>query len=480
MALPTPTQQYVNVWALAYGGAYVPWNGVVTQRILTATNVRVNLRANDVGTFSFDDILLAPNPSVSPLGGVVATVAGFGGSDPLLPRGTLVLFELVESAADLAAAGDANGTVRLVVGVVEQRKINWTGDEAPTISYSGRTWSALLEDVMVYPYGGLSRRPFADSRVFSWASPGFDDSAWGAAKQLTTQGTGSTAWTLDSGQLAPDGWPFEPNAYWIWADNPGGAGHTPSTPSTSTTSNADLGLCLFRKSWTPSTATTYAIFITADNYYTAYLDGVEFAANRDNGYGWQTTTRYDVTVDTSVHVIGVLAENIGGLGSNPGGVLVSVRKVAADGVLSAEIVSNNTWKVYAYPSSTGIPGWTAGQIVGTLITEALARDTSNRSPLRAHRASYTFSNSTGSDGVAFTALPDIAVPVGSSLLDMLRTLRTQGGVAWLDSPRPVLTGAGTLQNAVILNLYDDWPAQVNKGSFALGSNLLDLQYDLGG
>jgi hypothetical protein len=472
----TPVFQQLAVYALKFGGVYVPWNGSVTSaQIVSAAGIRFQPRVNDVGSFSFE-AATAPNPTVAPLGGVLAAT---GTPDPLLPKGTIVVFDLVESAADQSTAGDAALAYYVCAGVIEGRAVNWTDNELPIVTYTGRTWAGLLEDVMVYPYGGLTTRPYTDARIFSWASPGFDDSGWGAAKQLTTQGTGSTPWTLDSGQVAPAGWPFEPNAYWIWADNPGGAGHTPATGSTSTTANADIGTCLFRKAWTPSAATTYAIFVTADNYYTAYLNGVEIMSNRDNIYGWQTCTRFDVTVDTTAKVLAVRGENVGGLGSNPGGVLVSVRKVNADGTLSAEIVSDSSWKAYAYPSDAAYPGWTAGGIVTTLITEALARDTSNRSPLRAHTTSYSFTASTDSGAVAFATLPEISLPVGSSLLDTLRTLKAQGGAVWIDTPRPALAHATGIASTVKLNLYTGYPAEVDKGAFTLGANLLALSYNTG-
>lgn len=469
--------QQLSVVALTYDGGYVPWTGTPSSVALTtAFNIRLTMQLSEVGAWSFD-ALTEPDPSVDPLDGVAAA----GAVDPLLPIGTLVVFKLTESAADQSAAGDASASLWIAAGIVEAYTVDWTGDESPVVRYSGRTCGAALEHAIVYPYNGVDARPLTQVRDFTWAAPEYDDSGWSTAKTITTQGTSSAAWTLDSGAAAPESWPFQPDAEWIWSDNPGGGTHDPSSSSTSTTSSAALGTCLFRKAWTPSAAGRYAIFVTADNYFVAYLDGIEIASNRDNAYGWQTCTRFDVLMDTNAHTLAVRAQNVGGLGSNPAGVLVTVKQVQPDNTLVDELISDDTWLCAPYVLTGEFdtyPGVQPTVMMSTLLDEALARDTGSQSVLNAFTFDWT--DTTGADGGTIDIAQGQQAQIGDTLLDVLRGMVATSPYWWADVPIPPLAGSSSPHDAVRVGIYANPFDLGTPATFALGTTVQGFTWEAEG
>jgi hypothetical protein len=127
-----------------------------------------------------------------------------------------------------------------------------------------------------------------------WNTFDFDDSSWSAA--------------VDEGQIptAPWGnvaWPSRSPSHWIWSYDSRSAGDTQTL--------------YFRKTFV-ATKSTYTVTMTADNSYTAYLNG----ATVGTGASWPTPQTF--TLSTSVganYVLAVSVTNAGG----PGGLIADVR-----------------------------------------------------------------------------------------------------------------------------------------------------------
>lgn len=130
----------------------------------------------------------------------------------------------------------------------------------------------------------------------NWALPGFEDAGW---RPATNQGhVGVAPWGKLKG-FAPGS-----QARWIW--------HTFSN------SGSDRSTVYFRKRFVAQRGCG-TIFITADDEFTALLDGQQIGASTGT---WQSVQRCLVTLKPGQeHVLAIRATNKGG----PGGLLVDVR-----------------------------------------------------------------------------------------------------------------------------------------------------------
>jgi len=129
---------------------------------------------------------------------------------------------------------------------------------------------------------------------WNWMWPNYNDSSWPAAVDEGAYGT--APWY--SSAPFPTGTP----AHWIW--------HYDSR------SSSDMDTVYFRKSFWPTTAHA-TLTITADNSFTAYLNGGLIAS----GSNWTAPVVVDVNLSPgTVNVLNIVASNSGG----PGGLLVDV------------------------------------------------------------------------------------------------------------------------------------------------------------
>ena len=90
-------------------------------------------------------------------------------------------------------------------------------DEAGRYStFVGTGEVGRLDEMVVYPTGGLGRFPFSDDVSFNWTHPSFDDSAWVAAVE-TPANYGQT----NENYGLPEGFPWG-DAEWIWDQDSSG------------------------------------------------------------------------------------------------------------------------------------------------------------------------------------------------------------------------------------------------------------------
>lgn len=182
------------------------------------------------------------------------------------------------------------------------------------------------------------------------------------------------------------------------------------------------GYAFFATTFTVTEEQTLTFDVTADNQYKMFIDGHAVLGN-DETRGWQNFERYEEVFQPGTYTLRFVARNDPWAipEANPAGLLYAVYAADNDGnVLDLIAWSSSATLSLGYPAEW--PGMTAGQIISDLFYEAQQRGLLLGWTL-------DFSSTTDSDGDSFPPIPEFSVPVGSSLLDVLRDLVKQG---WID------------------------------------------------
>jgi len=280
------------------------------------------------------------------------------------------------------------------------------------VQLAGRGWACVMERAVTFPSAPLTSRPAPDYRIFSFASYDYPNEAdgWVAATSHGEQGTfNPDRFSYDAfGNTvpAPANWSV-PTAEWIWGDG-----------------TDDEGVCYFRRTYNAAGPVLVAIEVTADNFYTLYLDGTPIKADTTNPACWRDKQRYEVELSTGDHVFAAKVENLpgDGINPNPAGLLFAMFTMDAGGLPDTVLlVSDDSWLTLAYP--TVEPGWTAGQIIGVLRAEGATRGV-----LGGLAEGFDDVNDTAS--VAWATIPLLSVPMGDSLLRVVQQLEREGWIDW--------------------------------------------------
>lgn len=333
------------------------------------------------------------------------------------------------------------------------------------LTVKGRGWGVSFDDSPTYPEVALNARLNSPWRLFSFASPSFPNAgAWAAAVELyeyleaVSSGRGryqvasdgnpypspisfpvptspiinDSTWTV--GDPSPDvpGPDYE-SVYWIWseADYPN--------------EEYELGWCFFRNTFTLASDTVVTFAVSSDNYFTFFLEGVPILGEDSDQWIWQGWKEVSVPLLAGTWTVAAVVENVGFPGQtgiltvNPGGFIATVHEVESSGQLPnvVHLVSDDSWVCEFVADDEKWPGWTPGQIIDQLIDEAVARSE------LAIFDSISFSATTDTDSAAW--LPkdttvssayaaSFAVEIGSTLLDALGVLHSQGWIDWHVQP----------------------------------------------
>lgn len=325
------------------------------------------------------------------------------------------------------------------------------GEEAEAVlRASGRGWAAVFDRAIVEPEVDLSLKLDSSWRVFSFASPSFPNAgAWAAPTelyeyldgvsygyryQMATDGNlypspisfpvPTSPVINDSTWTAGDPFPSVPGAdyedvFWIW----------PSGQETT------IGYAFFRRTLTISADGLYTFAITADNFFTLFLEGVPILGEQSDHLIWQGWKEVPVPLTTGTYTVAVVVENVDiNVTPNPAGLIMTVHTLDSNQFPNdIQLVTDDAW-VCDF-SATVWPGWTPGQIIATLITEA-----TSRGALSAY-ASSTFAATTDTasnawsdvqDGSAY--IPAFAVDVGATIMAALGKMRDEGHIEWHVQP----------------------------------------------
>lgn len=269
---------------------------------------------------------------------------------------------------------------------------------------SGRGVLALLADAIVMPEGFIEGS-LVRQRTFGFTATSYDDSAWVSATQIQQQS--STSGPVTDWYANPAGWP-DGTAYWIWS-RALSAGVMPA------------GTCYFRQTFTVASGIRAAVFATCDNALRLWLDDMLLIDNTPDG-DWRQLFREDVVLAAGTHQIAVEATNVvpdgATYGVGPAGLLVSVYEIDTGGAPTGSPLVNtdSSWLALDYPAS--VPGMSIGQILKTLIDEAQTRGALNGITLG-------FDETADSNSAYWDEEPDLALDIGTSLLDVVQTFVEQ-------------------------------------------------------
>lgn len=270
-----------------------------------------------------------------------------------------------------------------------EKKVRYSIHDEEEISevteIKGRGTLAIWDRIVVYPEAPLDWQPFADDRLFSFASIAFDDSGW--APTVETAGE----------FVYPDDWP-DPAAAFIWDRDLLGVGvYAPAGP------------VYFRKAFTTVVDQMVELRAAADDAFDAYVDGVRLLS--DGPYATGRSQSVQFRLSPGDHLLAVRANNANALKA---WLLLTLMVANSDGTLGAVVVdTDDTWLCDAYPATP--PGFTAGAIIRTLFDEAQARGA-------IPDVTLGFTDTLDSDGVAWPDAPDVAFRVGLDGLSALRQL----------------------------------------------------------
>jgi hypothetical protein len=336
-------------------------------------------------------------------------------------------------------------------GVVEQRELRIVAqgeDVDQVVELSGRGLLSLWEDAVVFPKGGVDRKPASDVRPYNWCFPenpyllGWPY-AFVRHDAIATRIEGDPP--LYQPWYPPKGWPAPSNACWLWTKDYGNV-----TPS---------GKCYFIYVYNAPADMDLVVYLAADNRATLYVDGiVVLDTEQYPAFNFEECYRTVVPLSAGYHAIGVEAEvyETSPNGLYRGIVAVSAHSLPADGVLgagSSVFKSDGTWQCLDYP--TELPGRTAGGAVFELLLEAAARGALSG-------WSLSFDAETDSAGDPWPWMLSETFQIGADYLSVLRQL----GDAYIDvTVNPV---------GLVLNAYVKGGSGTSAGNYVAGTNITEL------
>ena len=336
-------------------------------------------------------------------------------------------------------------------GVIEQRELRVVaqGEEVDqVVELSGRGLLSLWEDAVVYPKGGVDKKPASDVRPFNWC---FAENPYLLGWPYAFVRHDAIATRIDGDPplyvpwYPPKGWPSPSSACWLWSKNYGNV-----TPS---------GTCYFIYVYTAASDMDLVVYLAADNRATLYVDGiVVLETEQYPAFSFEECYRTVVPLSAGTHAIGIEAEVYENSpnGLYRGMVAVSAHSLPTDGVLdagSSVFKTDATWQALDYP--TTVPGRTAGGAVYELLLEAAARGALTG-------WSLSFDSETDSAGDPWPWILGENFQIGADYLSVLRQL----GDAYLDvTVDPV---------GLKLNAYVKGGSNASAATYAAGTNLTEL------
>ena len=216
-------------------------------------------------------------------------------------------------------------------------------DQYTTLSGTGEV--GRLDEIVVYPTGGLGRFPYSDDVSFNWTHPSYDDSAWQFAVETPANyGTATENYGL------PEGFPWG-DAEWIWSEDSSG-----SVPG---------GIKYMRKAANVATAGVYEAWSAADDRNEVFISGAQVLKSSDAPYDGRTTA-VELYITAGWVQIAAQVENRNDLKA---GLLAGIGQPLDDSATPV-VVTDDTWLVA--PDGARL-GMNAGQVMNILLDEFEAR-----------------------------------------------------------------------------------------------------------
>lgn len=339
------------------------------------------------------------------------------------------------------------GTVRFtfqIEGDPEYKILDEGEEHDQIVEVGGRGWACVLDQGIVYP-SNLTLNLETSWRLYSFASPDFPNAgAWVAADELyeylegvsyPNSTTPYRAPRADDGirYNAPIGYPFprSPNVY--DPTSPPGASYVNTYWIWPPSEELSVGYAFFRRTLTIPSDGFYTFTITADNFFTLFLEGIPILGEDTLVGIWKYWKEAELFLEMGTYQIGVMVQNPNwSAGVNPGGLLMNV--FTLDGGQwpdTSILVTDDNW-ICDFDANLW-PGWTPGQITDDMTTES---SSAGRDAIAAY-AGGTFTGTLDSDGNSWgdaqdgsPYIPAFAVDVGSTIMAALEQMVDEGHVDW--------------------------------------------------
>lgn len=269
---------------------------------------------------------------------------------------------------------------------------------------SGQGLLSLLDDGILYPYGGL-RGKSPSTRNFNFTTKDSPSHNLGvtwehvhARKQENQTG---------KRENQPRNWPI-PADRWMWATD----------PNVEVPKNTENWF-RFHGTWEPG---WYRFWTTADGAYDFFIDGDVIASGADydpqeEKKPFQIKTKTDKYLSAGVHVLGIRGQNDGSPANSLPGVLISIAKLNSKGRVDSKLKPTyQKWRV-----TDQMPGWRAGDVLQTVVKEA-----QDRNVARLKRLSLGFTARKDSAGIAWSTAISRGWNIGDSVLTIAKDLAETG------------------------------------------------------
>lgn len=185
--------------------------------------------------------------------------------------------------------------------------------------------------------------------------------------------------------------------------------------ATSFKSNVPQGTSYFRKEFTipAGPSLQYSLFLSAQDGFTAYIDGAQVAKSSGESNFFQTT-RVDFTLSAGPHVVGVKVTN-NSIGAGLLATLVSTGNITLGTTAKVVVITDSSWSCNVRPADE--PGFTAGNILLQFLGEASARGVQSLA-----RLVPTFTDTHDTYGNLWDATHDWSFDVGNTFRQVVEKL----------------------------------------------------------
>lgn len=359
-----------------------------------------------------------------------------------------------------------------IEGNPQYRQIQRGEEQVQVVTVQGRGWTCIFDEAVTFPEFALDFTLDTTWRLFSFASALFPNGTlWGPAVEQAEYLDGVSMYPCYGHVgLAPDGLFYPAPIGWPWGTNPFNL--VDGVPTANYENQywirtADqptytaAGYWLFRREFTLSGFSQVTFDVTADNYFTFFIEGVPIlgeminTADHSMWSGWKSKTLWlpAGTYTVAAAVYNISFTDLGGTpvvqdpcpeegfaggarDENPGGLLMAAYNATDQLTAPVGIIfSDDGWD--SHYEEEFWPGWYPSQIIDQLISEAVVNGA-----VTAHNG-VTYTDLADSDGLAWRPvdtdydrpdIPTFAVEVGTTLLAALTQMHEIGWINWHGQP----------------------------------------------
>jgi len=325
---------------------------------------------------------------------------------------------LLDFAYDNVLKFTLDGQVVAAMVIEGRRRSHVVVDGTRWVTLYGRGIMCWLDDVAVWPQGGITYNYSPTDRPFNYAGVSghwYDLVTWDRPLGFKQSATSSG----DYRYKKPKGWP-DPGAYWIW----------PTNPAATVAPNARMWA---RSTFSLTAARKMRFYGTADNFFELYLDGALILATSDVKAEGATYTGFAervIQVPSGPHILAAYVTN--GTSGSPGdraGFLMSATLLNPNGTPSTVLRHSDLTNWYVTQTE---PLWYPAEMLDVIIGEHRGRMIEAGRATRLENLGIGWTSDLDSEGVDWVTAKGLAFRVGTKASDVLQLLVDHSIDFWVD------------------------------------------------